>query len=145
MTNAQMDGHPHALGDQDDSAPGDSPIAKSVLAYLIGLGMASLLTVASFLAAGTNLLYGPSLPTALIALAIAQIGIHLVYFLHITTSPDNANNVIALLFGVFIVFLVIGGSVWIMSHLNANMMPADQMGHMAMPGAMPGMAPSDSH
>ena len=73
-------------------------------------------------------------------LAIAQIGIHLVYFLHITTSPDNTNNVMALVFGMFIVFLVIGGSIWIMNHLNGNMMPADQMGQiggMNMPSAAP--------
>ena len=63
-------------------------------------------------------------------LAIAQIGIHLVFFLHITTSPDNTNNVIALVFGVFIVVLIVGGSLWIMSHLNANMPPMDQLMQM---------------
>ena len=129
--------------DRSDSAPGDSSVTKGILAYLIGLGMAVLLTVASFLMAGTHLLYGPSVPMALIVLAIAQIGIHLVYFLHITTSPDNTNNVMALIFGVFIVFLVIGGSIWIMNHLNGNMMPVDQMGQMAPMGGMsqPSAAP----
>ncbi len=56
-------------------------------------------------------------------LAIAQMGVHLVFFLHITTGPDNVNNVLALAFGVLIVFLVIAGSLWIMAHLNHNMMP----------------------
>jgi cytochrome o ubiquinol oxidase operon protein cyoD len=116
--------------DRDDSAPGDSPVRKGITSYLIGLGLATLLTVASFVVAGTNLIYGPGLPTALAVLAIAQMGVHLVFFLHITTDPDNTNNVIALAFGVFIVFLVVGGSVWIMGHLNANMMPMDQMGQM---------------
>lgn len=123
-------GHGNRGRDQDDSAPGDNPVAKGILAYLIGLGMAVLLTVASFVMAGTDLLYGPSLPVALIVLAIAQIGIHLVFFLHLTTAPDNTNNVMALVFGVFIVFLVIGGSIWIMGHLNGNMMPAGRMDHM---------------
>jgi cytochrome o ubiquinol oxidase operon protein cyoD len=54
-------------------------------------------------------------------------GVHLVFFLHITTGPDNVNNVMALAFGVLIVFLVITGSLWIMSHLNYNMMPMDQI------------------
>ena len=40
-------------------------------------------------------------------------GVHLVFFLHITTAPDNTNNVLALAFGVFIVFLVIVWSLWI--------------------------------
>lgn len=58
---------------------------------------------------------------ALIVFAIAQMGVHLVFFLHITTGPDNTNNVLALAFGVLIVFLVIGGSVWIMANLSHNM------------------------
>ena len=47
-------------------------------------------------------------------LAIAQMGVHLVFFLHITTGPDNINNVMALAFGVLIVLLVMAGSLWIM-------------------------------
>jgi cytochrome o ubiquinol oxidase subunit IV len=62
--------------------------------------------------------------------AIAQMGVHLVFFLHITTGPDNTNNVLALAFGVLIVILVIGGSLWIMANLNHNMMPMDQLMQM---------------
>ncbi len=111
--------------DADDSAPGDGGVAKGITSYLTGFGLAVLLTACSFGLAGTNFIYGPGLPTALVVLAIAQIGIHLVFFLHITTAPDNTNNVMALAFGVFIVFLVVGGSVWIMSHLDHNMMPME--------------------
>jgi cytochrome o ubiquinol oxidase operon protein cyoD len=56
-------------------------------------------------------------------LAVAQIGVHLVFFLHLTTAPDNTNNVLALAFGVLIVALIIGGSVWIMNNLNDRMIP----------------------
>ena len=52
---------------------------------------------------------------ALAVLAIAQMGVHLVFFLHITTGADNTNNVLALAFGVLIVLLVIAGSLWIMA------------------------------
>jgi cytochrome o ubiquinol oxidase subunit IV len=65
-----------------------------------------------------------------VTLAVAQIGVHLVFFLHITTAPDNTNNVLALAFGVLIVALVIGGSIWIMDHLDERMMPMDQMMNM---------------
>ena len=66
---------------------------------------------------------------ALAALAIAQMGVHLAFFLHITTGPDNTNNALALAFGALIVGIVIAGSLWIMYHLNANMMvPAGAMG-----------------
>lgn len=54
-------------------------------------------------------------------LAIAQMGIHLVFFLHITTGPDDTNNVLALAFGILIVILVVAGSLWIMTDLNENM------------------------
>jgi cytochrome o ubiquinol oxidase operon protein cyoD len=55
-------------------------------------------------------------------------GVPLVFFLHITTGPDNANNVLAqLAFGVLIVTLVVAGSLWIMTNLNDNMMPPELM------------------
>ena len=111
-----------------DHAPGDEPagrheIAEGVVGYLIGLGLAVLLTAVSFFIAGTSLVWRPSIPIALVVLAIAQIGVHLVFFLHITTGPDNVNNVLALAFGVLIVFLLIVGSLWIMYNLNQNMGP----------------------
>jgi cytochrome o ubiquinol oxidase operon protein cyoD len=56
--------------------------------------------------------------------------VHLVFFLHLTTAPDNTNNVLALAFGVLIVTLVIGGSLFIMQHLNQNMLPMHQIMQM---------------
>src|SRR5208282_3481627 len=118
-----------------DTAPGDqrlhgAEIADAVKSYLIGLGLATLLTLVSFLIPGATFVWAPSIPVALIVLAIAQMGVHLVFFLHITTAPDSVNNVLALAFGLLIVLLVVGGSIWIMYHLNHNMMPMDQMIHM---------------
>jgi cytochrome o ubiquinol oxidase operon protein cyoD len=84
----------------------------------------------AFLLAGSHVIYGPSIPVALIVLAIAQMGVHLVFFLHITTGPDNTNNVLALAFGILVVFLIGAGSIWIMDHLNHNMMPMEQMMQM---------------
>lgn len=60
-------------------------------------------------------------------LAIAQIGVHLVFFLHMTTAPDNTNNVLALAFGILIVALIVAGSLWIMAHLNHRMMTVDEV------------------
>lgn len=112
-----------------DVAPGEDD-AESVLTYVVGLGLAVLLTIVSFFIAGTSLVWGPSIPVALTVLAIAQMGVHLVFFLHITTGPDNVNNVMALAFGVLIVMLIMAGSLWIMAHMNHNMMPMDQMMQM---------------
>ena len=119
----------------DDVGPGfldaaDHGVRQGIQGYVIGLALAVLLTVASFYAVNTNLIWGPGIPVALVTLAVAQIGVHLVFFLHITTAPDNTNNVLALAFGVLIVALVIGGSIWIMDHLNERMVPMDQMMNM---------------
>jgi cytochrome o ubiquinol oxidase operon protein cyoD len=120
---------PNKHGDDVETAPGeDRP--EGVGVYLIGLGLATLLTVVAFFISGTTLVWGPSIPVALIVLAVAQMGVHLVFFLHITTGPDNVNNVMALAFGVLIVLLLLAGSLWIMSHLNHNMMPMEQMMQM---------------
>ena len=118
-----------------DVAPGDEPVGEEetvegIGSYLVGLGLATLLTIVSFFVAGTTLVWGPSIPVALVVLAIAQMGVHLAFFLHITTGPDNLNNVMALAFGVLIVFLIIVGSLFIMVHMNHNMMPMDQIMQM---------------
>jgi cytochrome o ubiquinol oxidase subunit IV len=130
MTNGHDETH-----DTIDLAPGDEYIeggrlAERVLGYVTGLGLAILLTATSFFVAGTDLVWQPSIPVALVVLAIAQMGVHLVFFLHITTGPDNTNNVLALAFGLLIIFLVIGGSLWIMANLNHNMLPMDQIMQM---------------
>jgi cytochrome o ubiquinol oxidase operon protein cyoD len=112
-----------------DLAPGDDRAGDlhHVSVYLIGLGLASLLTVVSFVIARTTLVWEPSIPVALGVLAIAQMGVHIVFFLHVTTGPDSVNNVMALAFGLLIVLLVIAGSLWIMDHMNHNMLPMDQI------------------
>jgi cytochrome o ubiquinol oxidase operon protein cyoD len=108
----------------DDRTPGveHEESAANFLSYTSGLGLAVLLTIASFVVAQTHLLWPPGIPVGLVVLAFAQIGVHLVFFLHIGSGPDQTNNVLALAFGVLIVFLVIAGSVWIIANLNWNMM-----------------------
>ena len=122
-------------GRTGDTAPGEvrntgHEVAEGLRSYLVGLGLATFITCVAFFIAQTSLVWQPSIPIALFVLAVAQMGVHLVFFLHITTGPDNANNVLALAFGVLIVTLVIVGSLWIISHLNHNMMPMDQIMQM---------------
>jgi cytochrome o ubiquinol oxidase operon protein cyoD len=121
--------------DAGDTAPGDEraggrEIAEGIFGYLVGLALAILITVVAFFISGTSLVWGPSIPIALFVLAIAQMGVHLVFFLHITTGEDNTNNILALAFGILIVTLLIIGSLWIMTHLNHNMMPMDRLMEM---------------
>jgi cytochrome o ubiquinol oxidase operon protein cyoD len=123
-----------------DRAPGDRSIltdkeettSSGVFIYSIGLLLAVVLTAASFWVTNTSLLWAPGIPLGLAVLAIAQVGVHVVFFLHITTGPDNTNNVLALAFGVLIVTLVVAGSLAIMANLNDNMMPPAELMDMQM-------------
>ncbi|MGH7023721.1 MAG: cytochrome o ubiquinol oxidase subunit IV [Caulobacteraceae bacterium] len=116
----------------DDIAPGDerldgSGVAQGLRGYLIGLILAAGLTAASFYLARSGLVWAPAIPAALTALAVGQMGVHLIFFLHLTTGPDNTNNALALAFGVLIVGLILGGSIWIMYHMDQNMLPMARM------------------
>jgi cytochrome o ubiquinol oxidase operon protein cyoD len=115
-----MDGDQRAF---DDRAPGVEPAEQTAtyLTYTVGLILAILATTASFVVSQTNLLWPPGVPVGLIVLAFAQIGVHLVFFLHLGSGPDHTNNILALAFGLKIVFLVIAGSCWIIANLNSNM------------------------
>ena len=109
-----------------DQVPGDIPAAEEdessgLLVYTIGLLLALALTATSFWVANTQALWPPGIPLGLAVLAIAQMGVHLVFFLHITTAPDNTNNTLALAFGVLVVTLIVTGSLVIMDDLK--MMP----------------------
>jgi cytochrome o ubiquinol oxidase operon protein cyoD len=135
MSESEFDPHgtTGTLNHRQDHAPGDEPLEDSghwVRNANLGLGFSIILTAAAFVLAGSDWIYTPAIPVALIVLAIAQMGVHLVFFLHITTGPDNTNNVLALAFGILVVFLIGAGSIWIMDHLNQNMMPMEQMMQM---------------
>ena len=121
--------------DPGDVGPGfmdaaEVTIHEGIARYVIGFVLACVLTAASFYVLNTSLIWGPGIPVALVVLAIAQMGVHLVFFLHINTAPDNTNNILALAFGVLIVALVIVGSLWIMDHLSQNVMPTHQLMQM---------------
>jgi cytochrome o ubiquinol oxidase operon protein cyoD len=121
----EQSGQPSASARGD--AESDNEFSGSFATYTVGLVFALVLTGASFLVSQTNLLWAPGVPAGLAVLAIAQMGVHLVFFMHISTGPDNTNNVLALAFGLLIVTLVIAGSLWIMANLNGNMLPMDQL------------------
>ncbi|HET6183929.1 MAG TPA: cytochrome o ubiquinol oxidase subunit IV [Acetobacteraceae bacterium] len=131
-----MSDHDRNVGDIGPGVMEDTQesLRGAVFSYSIGLVLSVLLTGAAFTIGYSGLVWRPGLPSALIVLAVAQIGVHLVFFLHITTDPDNTNNVLALAFGVLIVVLLIGGSVWIMEWLNYRMMipTPGGMGHGGM-------------
>ena len=108
-------------------APVPGSLRASLLKYAGGLALSIVLTLASFS------VWPGGVPVLLAALAIAQMGVHLLMFLHISSGPENTNNIMSLAFGVFVVVLVIFGSMIIMHSLDTRMngMPADG-GHATM-------------
>jgi cytochrome o ubiquinol oxidase operon protein cyoD len=119
MTEARLDVAP---GERPRIPASEQTTSSGLLVYTIGLLLAVILTATSFWVANTSAIWPPGVRAGLAVLAIAQMGVHLVFFLHITTGPDNTNNILALAFGVLIVFLVLIGSLVIMADLNENAM-----------------------
>jgi len=118
----------------EDRVPGaphpERSLGEEIRGYVLGLALAIALTVAAFWAAGTHLIYGPGIAMAILVLAVAQMGIHLIFFLHITTDPDSTNNILALAFGVLAVCLIVFGSLWVMEHLNQSMPAMSEIRHL---------------
>ena len=120
--------HEHS---DDSETPGESPGWKrGLVKALLGLAASIVLTLASFWAAGTHLVWGPGVPVLLAALAIGQMGVHLVFFLHVSSGPEGTNTILALAFGVFVVALVVFGSLIIMANLDAGMAGLDGLMRM---------------
>ncbi|WP_118134960.1 cytochrome o ubiquinol oxidase subunit IV [Oceanicella sp. SM1341] len=92
-----------------------------------GLGLAFGLTVIPFLIVTTGMFSTETTLFAIALLAVIQIVVHLVYFLHMDFTKKGGWTLLSFVFTVTIVVLFVGGSLWIMYHLNTNMMPPDMM------------------
>jgi cytochrome o ubiquinol oxidase operon protein cyoD len=102
----------------------------SLRGYLVGYATSWLLTIGAFAAARATVLTPYSATAAVTVLAVAQMLVHLIFFLHISTSPNQRTNILAFSVTMFVVLVIVAGSLWIMSHLQSNMMPVDQMMRM---------------
>jgi cytochrome o ubiquinol oxidase operon protein cyoD len=116
---------PHA---PDVHGHGDSHGHGTRRGYLTGFLLAVLLTAVPFWLVMGGVLPNPQWTALLIfAFALVQIIVHVRYFLHLDTRSEGGWTLISFVFTVVIVGIVIGGSIWIMFHLNNNMMPAMPM------------------
>jgi cytochrome o ubiquinol oxidase operon protein cyoD len=123
-----------ANGNHDHAAHahGDTHGHGTRRSYLIGFGLSVVLTAIPFWLVMSGVLAAPATALAIIALAFAQIVVHTIFFLHLNTRAEGGWTLMATMFTLVIVTIVISGSLWIMYHLNSNMMPME-------PGSMPGM------
>ncbi len=96
----------------------------SLRGYLTGFVLAAILTVIPFwLVMGHVMPNKQLLILVILALAIVQIFVHIVYFLHLDTRSEAGWNMMAFIFTAVLVIIVLGASIWVMYNENVNMMP----------------------
>jgi cytochrome o ubiquinol oxidase subunit IV len=89
--------------------------------YTTGFLLAIALTLVPF---GLVMTHSPvGTPLIIAVFALAQIGVHVVYFLHVDRSQEQRWNLMALVFTAIVVCIILGGSMWIMHNMYVNMMP----------------------
>ena len=108
------------MTDEATLTPHSEGAGRETVALTTGFALALLLTGAAFAVPSMGFLWPPGHYAALFVLAVAQMGVHLVFFFQLSTAPRQINNILALAFGLMIVLLVIAGSLWIMASLDAN-------------------------
>ncbi|MBO9354683.1 cytochrome o ubiquinol oxidase subunit IV [Bordetella petrii] len=103
----------------------DDPLAHASLhGYLLGFMLAAILTAIPFFIVMANV-FSSSRVTALVILAIAvvQVVVHVIYFLHVDFQAEGGWNMLSIVFTLVLVVITLSGSIWIMFHLDHNMMP----------------------
>ncbi|WP_380876185.1 cytochrome o ubiquinol oxidase subunit IV [Sphingomonas sp. DBB INV C78] len=97
--------------------------------YLIGFLLSVVLTVVPFWLVMTGRLDAQATTVIIIALAVVQIFVHTVCFLHVNARSEGGWTLMAYMFTAVMILIVIAGSLWIMYHLNTNMMPMTEAGN----------------
>ncbi len=102
----------------------DAPHA-TLRGYLTGFVLSIVLTAIPFWLVMGKVFASSTLTAAvLIAFAVVQIVVHMIYFLHMDAKSEGGWNLLALIFTLVLVVITLAGSIWVMYHLNVNMMPA---------------------
>lgn len=108
--------HGHTHGDE----PG---VHYSLKDYTIGFVLAVILTVIPFWLVMGNVLEPGTTKFVILGFAAVQLIVHMVYFLHLNAKSEGGWNMMALLLTAILLVIVLSGSIWVMYHMNANMMP----------------------
>ena len=100
--------------------------------YLVGFALSAVLTAVPFWLVMTGVLGNPGATAiAVIVFAVLQVLVHTFCFLHVNANAEGGWTMIAYIFTAVILFITIAGSLWIMYHLNSNMMPGMMSGQMS--------------
>ncbi len=114
---------PHVHSHDHGHDHGDAPHG-SFKSYMIGFVLSVILTAIPFWLVMGEVLPNPKTTTLIIlAFGAVQVLVHMVYFLHMNTSSEGGWNMLALIFTLVLVVITFSGSLWVMYHMNVNMMP----------------------
>ncbi|MBR0739762.1 cytochrome o ubiquinol oxidase subunit IV [Bradyrhizobium liaoningense] len=115
----------------DDHHHGDSHAHGTFSTYVLGFVLSVVLTAIPFWLVMSGTLPSKQITALVImAFAVVQIVVHMIYFLHMNTTSENGWSMMALIFTIVMVVIALSGSLWVMNHLNTNMMPMHQMSGM---------------
>lgn len=115
----------HAFGEPPEQEHDDMNAHGTLKGYLTGFVLAVILTVIPFWLVMGNVFESSSTAgIVILALGAVQIVVHVIYFLHMNTTSENGWNFLALIFTLILVVITLAGSIWVMYHLNQNMMPS---------------------
>ena len=119
----------HAL--HPDAHGHDAASHGTLSSYLIGFGLSVVLTAIPFWLVMSDTIDSKAVTALVVMLfAVVQIVVHMIYFLHMNTRSENGWTMMALIFTVIMVVIALTGSLWVMHHLNVNMMPVHNMSQM---------------
>jgi cytochrome o ubiquinol oxidase operon protein cyoD len=121
-------GHGHHEG------PGVEPSHSTYKGYLTGFVLSVILTAVPFWLVMDHVLSSTAgTAVAILSIGAIQIFVHMVYFLHLDTRSEGGWSMMALIFTLILVIITLSGSIWVMYHLNANMMPMTPVQAMNQP------------
>jgi len=126
--------HPAELhadhGHDDHGSHGDAQVHFSVRGYLVGFLLSVVLTAIPFwLVMAKVIPSSTGAAVAVLLIALVQILVHMVFFLHLDAKSQGGWNMLALIFTLVLVVIMLAGSLWVMHHMNANMMPMPMSPH----------------
>lgn len=133
-----MSAHDHNAHSQHDAHHGahhgDAHAHGTMGSYMIGFGLSVILTAIPFWLVMSGVL-GSAQTTGLVIMgfAVVQIVVHMIYFLHMNTRSEGGWTMLALIFTLVLVVITLSGSMWVMYHLNTNMMPMSAHDMSQMP------------
>ncbi len=117
------------LHDHDEAGHG------TLKGYMTGFVLSAVLTAIPFWLVMANVIADSQIAAlAVMGIGFVQIVVHMVYFLHMNTKSEGGWTMLALIFTVVMVAITLAGSIWVMYHMNGNMLPMKpaDMSHMQM-------------